>query len=420
MAGTNKTWIGGAFARQQIVTITAGSSTNGQTFIVEMEHPSGGTAVNGSPTLVAIASYTAGASDTTAKVASALYYLLTTGSVSGSTGSGTGTSAYLHEFNTRVSYQYTAATSVITVTAVYPGEPFLITVSTGTGTLTKATTQANRGPEAWDDPGNWAEGVIPIADDAILIQGRYSIKYGLYQPSVGPDSIRVLNYTGKVGSRATPLLIGVTDELYVDSPGCEFHYAICDGATLAAATIVSCSEASLHASGGTGTYTSIKVDSGHVVCGLDRATTGTMTSWIVTGGYVETNRAYKLAALQQTGGVVRLLDASSTPTIAIRLDAGELILEGVTGGTGGLTVNGGTVYHDAASTINPITMNGGTYDATRTHKTKAATITQNQAATVIHDTAYTTLTWTRNGPTRCSGMSRGNGPTPSSTNRGGF
>lgn len=398
--GTNRTWKGGAKAEQQIVTLTVEATpSNGETFIIQLEHPSG------SPQdLVTIASYTAVvAGDTGATVASALYYLLTTGSTSGSTGAGgANSSAYLHEYNTRISWSYTAATAILTATARYAGEPFLMTVSTGTGTITKVNTKENRGPNDFSDAGNFVEGVVPVADDDVFLTGSHSVLYGCNQGTT-IDSIMCQNYSGSFGTRAAPMHISPTDEVIVDSPSGSFHMRMTTG-TCAKVVVNACRE-STFGKFGSGDYTTIEVRTGApCTIGFDRATSPTVAAVINMGGDIEAYRPSLFTSVYSFGGTTYLYDNAGTGSTTMQIDGGEVTLDGVYSPSGAIILNGGVLNHDSSGTLSGgITANGGLYDPIRNRKTKAATITQ-QGGTVRADSAYVTLTWTRVGPTETKSL----------------
>lgn len=394
-----RTWQGGAAARQQTMTITAGSGTAAQTFTVQLEHPSG------SPgDLVTVASYTAGGSDTAAKVASALYYLLTTGSVSGSTGTGTGTANYLHHYNTRISYEYTAAGTTILMRALYAGEPYLVTVG-GTGTISVASNVENSGPNDWYTPGNWVEGIIPVDNDDIILTGNFSILYGLNQIGVTVDTIQTHNFNGKVGSRSTPLIIEPTDEVRINSPACEFHMRGDSGATLALLTIDACMDSSFGKGSGGYSATAVYVNGGRCIFGFDRGTAPSATSVYVNGGRFECYRGQNITNLYQTGGEAYVYDIAGAVTLW-QIDGGSAWIDYFCGATTVLQ-NGGVFYFNSESTTTLYTLSAGLLDATQNRKASKAitTLTQSQAGVARFDTGHMTVsTWNRSGPMETKGI----------------
>lgn len=171
---SHNVWLGGAKKINQVSTYTVSSFANNETFSVLLHDPRGGA----SSSSVTICTYTAssgGTTDDATKVANAIYYLLTTGSTSGSSGNGTGTAPnWKHDLAQAITW--TQSSGVITATANVAGVPFNMADS-GTGTATVATTTANAGPNDWDCGSNWSLSTVPVDTDTILIQGNHSILY---------------------------------------------------------------------------------------------------------------------------------------------------------------------------------------------------------------------------------------------------
>ena len=143
-----KIYEGGARARAQVETYTVGSATNGQIFGITINNKT--------------ISYTAGGAETTTTIAAALKALL----------AATDAPPEFQEIT------WTQAAAVITMTAKTAGKPVVTAVSASTtGTLTKATTTANVGPEVWSEATNWDGGAIPANGDDVWIKApvRYDL-----------------------------------------------------------------------------------------------------------------------------------------------------------------------------------------------------------------------------------------------------
>jgi hypothetical protein len=166
---TTNRWLGSSRTIAQVVTLTVGSNTDGQTFTTTM---------NGK-------AYTYTASgDTTSTIATAIQALL-----AGSTEP---------EFK---EVTWTVSSNVVTGTAATPGMPFTLSV-TGTGTYTLATLTANSGPNDASVAANWSTGALPTDTDDVLIDGGPDILYGLaaLSPPAALNSLRVkASFTGNIG-----------------------------------------------------------------------------------------------------------------------------------------------------------------------------------------------------------------------------
>lgn len=87
-----------------------------------------------------------------------------------------------------------ASTDTVTLTADTAGVPFTVTssVSGGTGTIGSATTAtAAVSPNHWGTAVNWAEGSVPVAGDAVVINAGPSILYDLDQHTVTLASLTI-------------------------------------------------------------------------------------------------------------------------------------------------------------------------------------------------------------------------------------
>lgn len=414
----SKTYIGGATARQQVGTLTVGSSTNGHIFTVILAHPSG--SAGGT---VTICSYTAGAAETTTTIANALYYLLNYGTVSGSTGTGTGTAAgYLHDFAQDITFGANAS-AVIPVTSKIAGQPFILTTS-GTGTLTYATTTANTGPECYDCPPNWLEGAIPIATDDVNLAGdpltgRISIKYGLAQSSIALGDLVITATSGVIGHPGAPLECD-PDLLRIDT-GCEVHLDI--GSAAISPKIVRTAPRTPKNPGCTIIGTGM---GSNIIYVYERASVG--VSWLAgaasTVGTIESNgdcmvgQDCTLTNMRHLDGRAELYNGAMTLLESI---SGTLI-EKTTGTIGTLRTAGGDQWLGGSGTITAGVFFGGTQhtEHTRTARTFTNTTVYAAADFIKDDSSASVLTFsnaiTYPDALRKASKSKGSG----SGNRGGY
>lgn len=376
-----RTFVGGARRINQIGTLTVGSTTNGHIFNVILAHPSG-TATG----TVTICSYTAGAAESATTIANALYYLLNTGSTSGSSGTGTGTAAgYKHEFAMSLTFSANVA-GVITVTANKAGVPFILTTS-GTGTLTYATTTANSGPEDYGCFSNWLEGAVPTAADDVTILGddggTANLWYGLAQSSVAIGDLVITANRGRIGWEGAPLECD-PDLLRVDT-GCQVHLDI-GSATISPKFVRT-------ASGTSKTPGSTLVGTGmgsNILYVYDAASVG--VSWvggaastvgtIESSGDVFVGQDCTLTNMRHLGGHAELYNGALTILESI----GGTLIERTTGTIGTLRTAGGEQWLGGSGTVTAATFFGGTQhtEHSRTARTFTNT-TVYAAAEFIYD-----------------------------------
>lgn len=380
---TTRTWVGGARRKQTMVqTVTVGSSTQNQTFIISLAHPSGA-----GLEAVAIASYTAGAAETTTTIADALETLMNSGGVGTGTGSGTGLP--YHEFVQDV--EVTQANAVITITARRQGVPFVCTVS-GTGTLTLATTTVNAGPNDWDTPGNWLEGKVPIDDDDVTITGSVDILYGLDQSDIALDTLNVTNYSGHIGHRAYPLTIDAEEEIQFDFTGqCSLRFASL-GCTLIVVHRTGGADYGVAFSALSGvnpTLTTMKVLTGRVLVGLTRGEKVTVTTLHNVDGDTTIFDGSDVATIHNSGtGVVRQLNDGFSVTL-IRVDGGLVINYSP---VATVTQNGGE-FEWMQNDITTYNLNRGVLETRKSRLARTcSTLNQAQAGKLYRDTATVTIT----------------------------
>jgi len=94
--------------------------------------------------------------------------------------------------------------TILTLTAATPGTPFVLTtsrVTASSGTVADATPTANNSKNDYENPRNFAEGVVPVASDVVLVENTdVSILYNIDQSAVALTSLTVRNtFTGDIG-----------------------------------------------------------------------------------------------------------------------------------------------------------------------------------------------------------------------------
>lgn len=393
----NPVWRGGATPIAQVTTLTVGSFANNETFTISLSHPSGGTSAT-----VTVASYTAssgGTTDDATKVADALEYLLTTGSVSGSTGNGSGTGLPNHDF-LKNKIAVTQSGAVITLTSNIAGVPFIVTVGgTGTWTSSPSHTTVNQGPNDWNTAGNWSTGSVPVGtSDDVGISGNVDIKYGLNQSGVTDiATLRIFNYTGQIGYFGLPLRIDVSSVIDMTCNG-RAYIEVTSTTTNVHVDATGGSDSEENPGlilTGAGTITNLDVDGGHVRCGQSL----TVTAPVLTN------------VLQDGGTLSAYVVASGTIT-GMWITGGEAWVRGSVATITGLNINGGVLNLDATTLTNTATaqiagvcnifgdlastawtLKGGTLNTTMTDQTPTiTTLTMHQAGRLIYNADVTTIT----------------------------
>ncbi|MCC6681632.1 MAG: hypothetical protein IT445_12085 [Phycisphaeraceae bacterium] len=371
-----RTWIGGATAGAQIVTITVGGSFSGETFEIS---------VSG----VVIASYTQSGGDGANEIAQGLVTswnnstnpLATDILATDTTGTTTGT---------------------LTLMAETAGVPFTVTLNTpgGSATFSQSTTAANYGPNDWNTVANWEERAIPVASDDVIIQGSISILYGLDQSSIELDSFRVTNYSGNIGGPGNPLKLDIENSTGIfeyESTGIGY-IDLGDSAIspLITGTSASSTGYGLYLTGGaTGTLASVTVKKGRVALFTDTGVTKTITTIVqsydsnpTSDTVVEIGDGVTLTTLQKTGGTCVLRTGATT----VQNDAGQLRTEG-SGAIATLNVLGGTVIPNSTGTITNLNAKSGIVDFTRSLAARTVTnATIDKGATIKADASVVTIT----------------------------
>lgn len=204
----NISWVSGAPAIAQVVTLTVGgTAANGQVYTVAM-------GINNTKTV----SYTATGTDTNTTIATAIYNALTA-------------STY-PEFEEETWANPSAGT--ITATANTAGLPFTLACSaTGTGTLTQSTTTASSGPNDVEIASNWSLNRLPANGDDMFVTGTsQGLLYNLQALAAvtlasltwdttftGSAGLPAQNASGYAEYRQTYFQVSATTENYLPGTG---------------------------------------------------------------------------------------------------------------------------------------------------------------------------------------------------------
>ena len=297
-------------------------------------------------------------------------------------------------------------TSKIILTADTAGVPFTIVSSVAGGGAFGSYTAilANSGPNDWNTAENWSGGAVPVDNDHVIIPaGKPSILYGLGQSTVELDSFKVLEgYSNTIGGTDSAYLrftLGSNNPFEYQSTGKGW---IDLGASADSQPIIFDT-----ASPTTGLYglslkgtamTYVNVVGGNVGIGTEGDDTTTEASNISTysstanvtiGASVTDVDGNPIDSLTMHGGTVTSLGADIA---AVTINSGTLNLKETVNVAGAFTMHKGTVNHEGAGTIAALTMNGGTYDTTKTPIAKTLTTVKINAGTLKIDHDKVTLT----------------------------
>lgn len=385
------TWTGEAPLVNQVDTLTVGSSTAGHTFVIALKHPSGmGSAVT-------MGTYVAGAAESTTTIANAIYYMLTTGSSAGSSGTGAAaTLTYNHPWVRAMSFSQTNA--VITCTGIYQGIPFVFSNS-GTGTLTRAASTAVSGPNIYSLGGNWGEGSPPAANADIVIQGASSILYGL-DSAIGTttDTFTVQNFSGGIGWPEYPLPVQADEVWQFNCPNARPMYIVNGDTSIVTPLIqvdaIGGSPYGLYLSYGValgGSLTRLDVRSGRMLFyGYDGTDSTAVLANVSGGAAIDVGLVGSITTTNINDGDVHILPFALAPTTA-NLVRGMLTIDGTLAMTTA-NINGGRFVPNSTGTITNMNVNNGVADFLQSRSVRTITnVALDQAGKILADTANVTL-----------------------------
>lgn len=361
----DRTWIGGASAVAQVDTFSitdAGGGSETWTWTV--------TAENGA---TATATFVDDGTPTTQEIV--------TGLVSAWNDS-------QHDFFTGITAA-DAGDPDITLTADTAGVPFSVTLgASGTGSTSKASTTANKGPNDWDTASNWAEGAVPVADDDVRITGSTNITYGLDQSSVELDDFVVApGCSAQVGSESADLQIDMGDSNRFEFHGTGQAWINVGSAAISPIVFrtasVSNGQSGLYLDGSA--IATLTVEGGLVEL-VDGSTTTTVI--VRNGGTVRIPNGATITTLHNQGGVSCELRGASTTVNNV---GGSLVIEGSDAITT-LNIDGGTVVSNTTGTITTANVDAGELDLTQSGESRTITTLNNRGGTTRYDPGVVTLT----------------------------
>jgi hypothetical protein len=392
---TIRIWKGGTGSVQgtQRVQMTStwliSSNTNTHTFILSATNPSG----TDTATTVTILTVTADGVFTTTQLADQIVAAW---------------NASAHEYAIAVTASNVA--NLITFTADTAGIPFIISkTGTGTSTLT-SNVIANQGPNDYSVPSNWADGIVPVAGDSLIITNHpngqaFDILYGLAQSTVALIEFKIDNFSGSIGTWATPLHFDV-DAFLFNSQSAVGYFKMVASGTIAAVNIQATGNRGNYGcyfEGLSSTITALTISGGSTFLGYQGRISLNglaVTTLELSGGKVRSETG--IVQVNQTGGelhyVIPFVGGATTIT-GISIDDGYLYLDSTATLTL-LTVNGGHFQYNTGGPITTLTANGGLVELTMGKQTfTIGTLNQRGSAVVRFDTAYVTVTtFNRTGP----------------------
>lgn len=294
----------------------------------------------------------------------------------------------------------TASGATFTLQADTAGVPFNVTLAAdGVGTVTKVNTTSGKGPNDWDTPENWAEGIVPTTGHDLVITGANAITYGLDKSGVTYNSFTTApGCTAAIGTAAAYLKIGLGNGDVLDLGGTGVTYLNFGAAQIT--PIVRNTAAAATGSYGlflTGTaLTGLDLRKGSVqLVGSTIATNSKIIQTFISDESSDTtlsipagNTLTDPVTLYKTGGNANI----SVAIAKITNDSGTIETFG-SGATSTVTINGGTAYLDSTGTVTTLTMEGGTTSLKRNLAARTVTTAKlNPGATFIRDPSVHTLT----------------------------
>lgn len=361
-------WRGDAPAVAQVDKVTPGGTIGTETFTLTMNGKS--------------VTYTANGSDTVATVCDALVAAWNASTVAE------------HEEVTA-----SDSTTYVTFTADTEGKPFTLTsIASGSATNVRAAVTACSGPNFWSIAANWDTAAVPVdTDDVILQDSDVSVLYGLDQSAVALTSLTIAaSFTGDIGLpvydddgdyyqyRETYLEIGSTTTTIGSGPGSGMKRGKLNLGTGGSSTL------NIHGSGSPaddgleailivigGASNVLNYTAGSVGVAVEAGQTGRVDT--VRQGYEESRSSdtrlrfgagvtLSSATITKSGGVLQTNSAVSSLTQT----GGDTETFG-SGTITTLNIDGGAVYHNAATITTLNGGSGGKIDLSRDMRDKTIT-----------------------------------------------
>ncbi len=289
--------------------------------------------------------------------------------------------------------------SVVTVIGNTAGKPFTMTateVTVGSGTATRASSQAATGKGFWDNGDNWSGGSVPANNDIVVFKdSSVSVKYGLPNASLEVTFQVWMSYTGEIGLPPTnrddpsyPYYEYRQRYVRLDDAGAGTNIAhrFGIGTDGTGPTLINLKHSTLKCSPVVYNTGQVKVPdrAGSKVlnlCCTDNTSTLNILNGSVDFSSQDGSTSAFLTVIQSGGdsrGITAIHTSASTLTLfngtmliggagaitAVNVRGGTLRLESQTGTITGLSIyTGGTVDYASTATITGYFSFGGTFDA---------------------------------------------------------
>lgn len=310
----------------------------------------------------------------------------------------------------------------IVMTADTAGVPFTVTtseVTAGSGTLSRAATIANSGPNDWSTATNWSGGAVPVNDDTIIIESSLiSIYYGLDQSAITADYLTIKqSFLGTIGLPRTNAsnYVEYRDTYLKISPDVitigsgegtgSGRIKINTGSVATAVSVLNSGTAlengipaicwkGTHASN---TVSVTKGDLGAAIFAGEVATILTLKMGYYNSpendAVVHCGSGVTLGTVTKNGGELTC-DNTTAAITALTQTIGETEIFGITNAVTLLNLYGGTVYYSTAGTLTAgVVGTSGVLDFRRDMRAKTVTALQVYSGGAVYDPAAV-VTWT--------------------------
>lgn len=265
-----------------------------------------------------------------------------------------------------------SSSNVITLTGDTKGRPFTVTssVSGGAGTIGAVTSStAVTGPSFWNKADNWSGAAVPVATDDVYIDSGASILYGLANTGTTLASMNILqSFTGTIG------LSHINEDGTIDYTEYRTEFLEIEATTVNIGRGVGAGSGRIKLNLGSVLTTINVFNSGNtletglgaiIVKGTNASNTLNVTKGDVDvapfAGDTATLLTLNVGYMDnQTGDSDVYLSSDVTLTNAtIKVAGGRLETNSALGGTGTLTVTGGTVVLNGTGAETGLTIRGG-------------------------------------------------------------
>lgn len=310
------------------------------------------------------------------------------------------------------------AGDTITMTADTAGTAFTVTcseVTAGSGTITRAATTANAGPNDWSTASNWDTGAVPVNTNDVFVDTSFgSIYHGLDQSAVTLNSLTVRDcITGEIGLpeinasgypeyRNTYLKIGATTEtidcssgrIKIDNSNIQTALSVANSGSTLETDVPSILWKGTHASN------TVNVVKGNVGCAFFSGEVATILTLKIgyessqdTDADVYCGRGVTLGTVTKNGGQLHC-DNTTAAITAYTQTAGDGWIDGKTNAVTALNVDGGTVHYNTAGALTAGRVaSGATLDFRGDSRDKTVTAIDIYSGAAIYD-PQAVVTWT--------------------------